>query len=157
MFLMSLAGHPGPIGEQVRTFIVGNDVAETVESLQQRISGLAIASEYEHRHSLGREMGTNLELILDSVESLVLPRNPRAAFELLGALFEAGAIAMENCGEHDWEVTCAYQRAAGVMADAAKQLPSAEIFDRIRALMCDDGYGLRTALASVLLEDRPHG
>ncbi|MGO9933461.1 MAG: hypothetical protein ACLPV8_16855 [Steroidobacteraceae bacterium] len=56
-FLMSLAMDSGPVGEQVRMFIVGDELAETVESIRERIRGLSIPSEYEHRHSLGREMG----------------------------------------------------------------------------------------------------
>jgi hypothetical protein len=59
-FLMSLALDSGPVGEQVRTFIVGDDVGETVESLRR--------------------------------------------------------------GENNWDVDCAYQRATGVMAEAAKHL-----------------------------------
>lgn len=156
-FLLSLAGDSGPVGEQVRTFIVGDDVAATVESLRQRIDGLTVPSEYEHRHSRGREMGTKLELIVDSVERLVLPRDPKAAFELLVAIFEADAVAMENCGEHDWEVACAFERAAGVMTDAAKRFPHAEVYDRVRALINVDGYGVRVGLASVLPDERATG
>jgi hypothetical protein len=51
-FLMSLAMDSGLIGQQVRTFIVGDDVTETVDSLKKRIKGLSIPSEFEHRHSL---------------------------------------------------------------------------------------------------------
>lgn len=147
-FLMSLALDSGPLGEQVRTFIVGNDLAETVKSLTKRISGLSVPSEYEHRHSLGREIGISLNLIVDSVDRLVLPIDPQAAFQLLVALFEADGVAMENCGEHDWEVACAYKRAAGVMAEAAKHLPRLEVQGRVKALIDGDGYGTRTVLAS---------
>jgi len=153
MFLMSLAGNSGPIGEQVRTFIVGDDVGEAVQSVRQRIRGLHGASEYEHRHSLGREIGTTLDFIVDSVERLVLPNDPKAAFELLVNLFEADAVAMENCHDHDWDVTCAYKRAAGVMAAAAKYLPRAELEGRVRVLVNDDGYGVRAALSAVIAEE----
>ena len=146
-FLLSLAGQSGPVGEQVRAFIVADDLAATVASVTQRIGGLDIASEYEHRHARGREMGTRLEFIVESIERWVLPKDPKAAFGLLIALFEADAVAMENCGEHDWEVTCAYQRAAGVMAKAATDLPSAEVERRITALIDGDGYGVRSGLA----------
>jgi hypothetical protein len=43
-FIVSLAQDSGPIGEQVRTFIVGDDVAETVESLRARIGSLRMGS-----------------------------------------------------------------------------------------------------------------
>jgi hypothetical protein len=57
---------------------------------------------------------------------------------------------MENCGEHDWEVTCAYKRAAGLMAEAARNLPRAAIEERVKALIDADGYGVRAELASVV-------
>ena len=148
-FLLSLAKDSGPVGAQVRTFIVGDDVGQTVQSVRQRISRLAGPSEYEHRHALGRDVGANLEFIVDSVERLVLPSDPKAAFELLVAALEQDAVAMANCGEHDWEVVCAFQRAAGVMAVAAKQLPRAEVEERVRALLDGDVYGVRATLVSV--------
>jgi hypothetical protein len=148
-FLMSLAGESGPLGEQIRTFIVGDDVAQTLASIQHRIHGLGIPSEYEYRHSYGQDIGTTLDLIVDSVERLVLPRDPQAAFDALVALFEADAIAMENSREHHWEVECAYQRAAVVMSEAAKQLPTNEVEGRVSALLQIDYYGVRAVLASV--------
>lgn len=148
-FLMSLAQDSGPVGEQVRTFIVGDDVTETVESLRERIRGFSVPSEYEHRHSLGKEMGASLDFIVDSIERLVLPNHPNAAFDLLVAIFEADQVAMENCGEHDWEVACAYKRAVGVMAEAAKHLPRAEIEERVKGLIEADLYGVRAGLVSV--------
>jgi hypothetical protein len=148
-FVMSLAMDSGPVGEQVRTFIVGDDVTETVESVRQRIGGLCIPSECEHRHSLGQQMGAHLDFIVDSVERLVLPRDPKAAFDLLVAMFEADHVAMENCGEHDLKVDCAYQRATGVMAEAAKHLSRAEVDERVKALIERDAYGMRARLASM--------
>jgi hypothetical protein len=148
-FLMSLAMDSGPVGEQVRTFIVGDDVAKTVASVRRRISELSIPSEYEHRHSLGKEMGASLDFIVDSVERLVLPKDPKAAFDLSVAIFEADQVAMENCGEHDWEVACAYKRAVGVMAEAAKHLPCAEIEERVKGLIEGDLSGARAGLVSV--------
>jgi len=151
-FILSLATQPGPMGDQVRTFIVGDDLLETVESLRHRIGGLAIASEYEHRHALGRDMGASLDFIVDSIERLVLPTDANAAFELLASLFDADAVAMENCGEHDWAVACAYQRAVGVMTTATAHLSRAAVDERIKALLEKDGYGMRAQLASAFLE-----
>jgi hypothetical protein len=89
-FLMTLALDAGPVGDQVRTFIVGDDLAETVDSVQQRSRGLRVPSEYDHRHSRGREMGLSLDFIVDSIERLVMPIDPKAAFRLLVTLFESG-------------------------------------------------------------------
>jgi hypothetical protein len=93
-FIVSLAQDSGPIGEQVRTFIVGDDVAETVESLRARIGSLRIPEEYAHRHARGREMGASLEFIVASIESLVMPVDPKRAFELLVLFFESDGVAM---------------------------------------------------------------
>ena len=149
-FLISLATDAGPVGEQVRTFIGGDDLAETVESVRRRITGLKSPSEYEHRHSYGREIGTKLDLIVDSIERLVLPVDPQAAFELLTTLIEADGVAMENCGERDWPVACAYQRATKVLAEAAKSMPRPQVENRITTLVTDDAYGMRAGLAAIV-------
>lgn len=153
-FLASLALDSGPVGAQVRTFIVADDLLETVDSVRQRISGLSIPSEYEHRHSLGREIGVSLNFIVDSVERLVLPIDPQAAFHLLVALFEADGVAMENCGEHDWDVLCAYKRAAEVTANAAKNLRRSDVEVAVKALIDGDRYGVRRCLVSLLAADQ---
>jgi hypothetical protein len=95
-------------------------------------------------------MGASLEYIVASIESLVLPVNPQLAFELLVAVFEADSVAMENCGEHDWEVECALERAARVMAEAAKSVPAAEVAEKIRALAAVDSYGVRERLKAMV-------
>ena len=61
---MSLAQDSGPIGEQVRTFIVGDDVAETVELVQRRIEDLRTPTERDLRYALGREIGERMGFIL---------------------------------------------------------------------------------------------
>jgi hypothetical protein len=142
VFLLSLAGHSGPVGDQIRTFIGGGDVADTVDSLRKRIGGIAPTSEYEHRQSLGREVGIELGMIIDSVEHLLLVRDPQSAFDVLVSLFEADAVAMESCGERDWEVTCAYQRAAEVMPAAANifRTPRPRIGSRVPTLKPHLGF-----------------
>jgi hypothetical protein len=149
-FIVSLAQDSGPVGQQVRTFIVGDNVAETVESLRARIGSLRIPEAYEHRHARGREMGASLEFIVESIESLVMPVDPKRAFELLVLCFESDGVAMENCGGHDYEVTCAFERAAGLIAKAARLLPAREVTSALEPLLYDDGYGVREALAKVI-------
>jgi len=149
-FLMSLALDSGPVGEQVRTFIVGDDVPETVAAIRERIASLALPTDYAQRHAQGRQIGVSLELILDSSENLLLPADPAAAFSPLGAVFEADSMAMEHCGEHDWEVSSAYRRAAQLMQTAAAHLPTATVAETLRELISHDGYGVRAPLNSVL-------
>jgi hypothetical protein len=45
------------------------------------------------------------------------------------------------------------KRAAGVMAEAAKNLPRSEVEERVKALIDGDGYGMRAELASEFPQD----
>jgi hypothetical protein len=155
-FILSLAQDSGPVGEQVRTFIVGDDLGEAVASIRARIGGLRTPTEYVHRHARGKEIGVSLGFILDAIKILVLPLNPKAAFTLLVAVFEADAVAMENCGDHDFEVASAYERAAELMGRATKALPGREVVAALEPLLEDDGYGVRGQLAEVI-ESRSRG
>ena len=149
-FILSLAQDSGPVGEQVRTFIVGDDVKATAGSIHARIRDLRALSDYAHRRARGREIGVSLGYLLDSIETLVLPVDSRAAFQLLVKLFEADAVAMENCEDHDFEVTSAYERASELIGRASKEMPQAEAVGALEALLEDDGYGVRGALADVI-------
>jgi hypothetical protein len=103
-FIVSLAQDAGPVGEQVRTFIVGDDLGETAAALGERIRSLRIPSEYAHRYALGREIGTHLEFILDSIETLVLPVGSVKAFELLVAFFQADSPVFMPPPSPRWSV-----------------------------------------------------
>jgi hypothetical protein len=149
-FILSLAQDWGPVGEQVRTFILGDDVAETAESLRQRLRSLESPSDYVHRHTLGKAVGQRLGFILDGIETLVLPTEPRRAFALPVEFFEADARAMEECGEHHWTVECAFERAAGIMGEAAKAMAVTEAAAEVSRLMAVDSYGLRRVLGVVV-------
>jgi hypothetical protein len=92
----------------------------------------------------------SLEWILDSIERLLLPVDSAAASEMLVAVFEADAMAMDNCGDHDWEVSCAYERAAQLMGTVARALPRTTVAEKLRELIANDGYGVRSPLESVL-------
>ncbi len=151
-FILSLAQDSGPVGEQVRTFIVGDDVGEAVESIVERIGDLRTPSEYEHRHTRGKEIGEKLAFIVDAIERLVLPVNSKVAFELLVKVFEADHEAMENCGDHEWEAQCAFKRAAELLVKAGKGMPRVEAAAVVKVLVANDGYGVRRALTVLLAE-----
>lgn len=149
-FIVSLAREAGPVGEQVRTFIVGDDLAETVTSLRARLSALETPSEYQHRHAHGKEIGQSLGFILDSIENLVLPVDPNAAFELLASVFERDAQAMENCLEHHDSVQSAFEQAAVLIGKAAVSLPRQAAEEKLRELAANDAYGVRRPLTTIL-------
>lgn len=149
-FILSLAQDSGPVGEQVRTFIVGDVVTDAAQSIRRRIQGLAIPDEYAHRHARGKEIGVSLGFLLDAIDTLVLPIDPREAFDLLVLFFKADGQAMENCRDHDFEVTCAFERAAELIGRAATSVPCAYVVAALEPLTEDDGYGVRGVLADVI-------
>jgi hypothetical protein len=77
-----------------------------------------------------------------------LPVEPKRAFALLVTFFEADGRAMESCGEHDWEVECAFKRAGELMARAAKGMPKEEVAAAVERLMANDGCGVRRFLTA---------
>jgi hypothetical protein len=101
----------------VRTFIAGDVVADAAAALRVRIKGLAIPDEYAHQHVRGREIGVSLGFILDAIDTLVLPIDPREAFDLLVLFFKADS-QFSTCDvarlvNTSWRVDETYVRVQG--------------------------------------------
>jgi hypothetical protein len=150
-FVVSLAQDGGPVGEQVRTFIAGDDVDQVSSSIKERIESIEGISEYDYRHRRGAEIGQRLGFILDAIETWVMPVDPRRAFELLVRFMERDAVAMQSCGEHDVEVSRAFKRAAALIGRTARSLPAAPVQAAVKALLADDAYGVRCPLGFIAL------
>lgn len=149
-FIASLAFDTGPIGEQVRTFIVGDDLAETARSVKARIDALRCSSRRDsRRRSAEQEIGQRFDYILDTIETLVLPVNPHTAFELLVRAIERDGDAMEQCGDDHFSIETAVERAADLLATAAKSLPIREVKATLERLVAEDRYGTRAPLAAL--------
>lgn len=71
---------------------------------------------------------------------------------MLVLVLESDGVAMENCGDHDHAVSCAFKRAAGLMAQAARALPSEEVEATLKRLVAEDAYGVRGSLAEQMRE-----
>jgi hypothetical protein len=149
-FILSLGQEGGPVGEQVRTFVVGDDLAATVASLEERIVALRESPAAERRDRVGEDVGRRLNYILEAIETLVLPKDPRAAFELLIQLVQADGDAMERCGDHHDAVADALERAAELVAQAVKTLPPQEVRATLQRLIAEDDYGTRRDLSAVV-------
>ena len=148
-FIVSLVHDDGPIGEHVRTFIVGDDLVETVASLKQRIDALRDQEHYYYRHRDGAQVGERWNYILDAIETLVLPSDPRQAFDLLVLLVERHGDAIEQCADHDYTVQCALERATELMARAGPSLPRSDPRATLERLISEDHYGAREPLVAV--------
>jgi hypothetical protein len=149
-FIVSLAQESGPVGEQVRTFIVGDDARAVAQSLCRRIAGIEVADRRASRDRGGATVGERLGYILEAIETLVLPADSRRAFELLVALIERDGDALECCGEHCDAVESAMERAADLTERAVRGLPQEEVLPALRQLVASDDYGTRRPLAAVV-------
>jgi len=65
----------------VRTFIVGDDLNEAIASIKERIDQLRHLRDRSHRQHSGEVVGQRLDALLDAIQTLVLPRDPRGALE----------------------------------------------------------------------------
>jgi hypothetical protein len=147
--IASFADVGGPVGEQVRTFIVGDDLAATRGSLAERIDAFRPSKHRYIQHTDEAQIGVRLELILDAIESLVLPVDPRAAFELIVSLVERDCDAMELCGDHHYSVVAAVNRAISLIAKAGRSLPAEEVRTTVERLVAEDTYATRETLIEV--------
>ena len=148
-FIASLAMRDGPIGEQVCTFIVGDDLNATSIDLECRLKSLRDPRPTS-RHEFGREVGQRLMFILDAIETLVLPKNPPRAFDLLVLVIQSDGYAMESCGDHHFEVSLSIERAIDLISRVALAKPSDIVQAALRSLAESDGYGTRSKLKSML-------
>jgi hypothetical protein len=149
-FILSLAHVEGPVGDQVRTFIIGDDLEDVAQTILKRLTRLQRPTEYVERHARGREVGVSLDLIVESIAQLVLPMDPGGAFDLLVEVFEQDTVAMDNCGDHHWQVTCAYERAARLMETVVNSLPNPAVIETLKRLLAMDLYGVREPLKDLL-------
>ena len=149
-FIGTLAQDGGPIGEQVRTFIAGDNLVETMASLEERVDALRGPEFREDRDRVGEEVGQRLGYTLDAIETLVLPVDPSAAFDLLALLVQRDGDAMERCGDHHDSVASAFERAAGLVEQVARRLPLDEVLETLQQLIAQDDYGTRRPLAAVV-------
>lgn len=149
-FIISLAFDTGPIGEHVRTFLEGDDLPAITASLKERIDALRGTRRSHPRHRTPEEVGERIGYILWSIEMLVLPVSPTAAFELLVLLIERDGDAMEQCRDDHWSVQMRLEDAAELVAKAMKSLPDRDARQTLERLVAEDGYGTRQRLAAML-------
>jgi len=60
---------------------------------------------------------------------------------------------MENCGDHDYEVSSVFERATALIAKAARSLPHGYVESALQPLILDDDY-VRGGLSEVIATRR---
>jgi hypothetical protein len=119
-------------------------------SIKERSDQLRHLRDRSHRQHSGEDVGQRLDALLDAIQTLVLPRNPRGALELLVLLIERDADAMESCGDYHDSIQSAVDRAAGLIAEAAQSQPRHEVQMTLTRLVAEDAFGTRRSLAAVI-------
>ncbi len=149
-FILSLAFDSGPVGDQVRTFIVGDDVAEASAAVRARIDGLSDVGSGKSRHRAGADVAQRLAFIVDAIEAQVLPIDPRVAFDLLVDVVQRDGEAVEASGDCDHEVVAALERAGNLISRTAELLPEAYVQKALGPVLATDDYGTRRSLLAVV-------
>lgn len=87
-----------------------------------------------------------LHEILDLIEQAVAPGDPTTAFALLRDFIGKDGRALETADDSDGYIGDVFRRACRLLAQAAKSLPSSEVFPVWEALMAGNDYGCRDEL-----------
>jgi hypothetical protein len=148
-FILSLAFDSGPVGEQVRTFIVGDDVAEASAAVRARIELLSDVASKKSRNRAGADVAQRLGFIVDAIETQVLPIDSRMAFDLLVEVMQRDGEAVEASSDCDHEVALALERAGALILRTAELLPAAYVQNALGPLLASDGYGTRRSLQAL--------
>ncbi len=148
-FILSLAFDSGPVGEQVRTFIVGDDMAEASAAIRVRIERLSDSASERSRNRAGADVAQRLAFIVGAIETQVLPIDPRVAFDLLLEVMQRDGEAVEASGDCDHEVAMALERAGALVLGTAELLPKAYVQNALGPLLATDDYGTRRSLQAL--------
>ena len=150
--LASFAYDSGPVGGGA--YLSWPTICLRPAVLAERIDAFR-PSRHRYVHRMEEaQIGVRLELILDAIESLVLPVDSRAAFELLVSLIERDGDAMELCGDHHYSVVAAVNRAIYLIAKAGRSLPAEVVRPAVERLVAEDTYATRESLIEVAADFR---
>jgi hypothetical protein len=77
---------------------------------------------YDVRHRHGSEWTRRIERALDAIEADLLPRDGRAAFDLLTFLVDNESVIIEHCHDDDSDAAAAFERARQLLDTVARSL-----------------------------------
>ncbi len=144
-FILTLAQDADGIGAYVRSFIAGDNVAEAQKVLETELGEIREGERmYDYRHRRGDVHLRRLDHVLDAIELVVCPADPRAAFELLTQVITADGEVAEQSGDAWLQPT--FDRACDLWLSAAKAVSQPEADEVLRTLTASDRYGLRGRL-----------
>jgi hypothetical protein len=149
-FIVSLAQDPGPIGEQVRAFIVGDKIAATLESLRGRIGDVRTMTERDLRYQRGKQIGERLGFILDSIQTSVCRSIRKARLIRWSPSSSAMVMPWRVIGIMISRSPARSSEPPNRLAKRGASLPTTDVLETLQQLLDADGYGVRAPLAAVL-------
>jgi|CZKI01.1.fsa_nt_gi hypothetical protein len=147
-FILTLADDENGVGAYVRAYIAADDPSVAMQALKTEIAHInAGEREYDYRHRRETIFIQRVAHILDAIELVVLPANPRAAYDLLVEVIESDELIANQSGDADLQPTL--ERACDLLPTAARSLDPSETNPILERLTLADRYGLRQRLKRV--------
>lgn len=156
-FILKLAHDVDGVDERVEALLASDNSQKATQLVKRHLTTFRRSRKfYDYRRA--HELTGHLDQILDLVETAVLPADSSAAFHLIVKFIECDGHAIESADDSDGTVGGVFQRACGVFARAAKNLPSMHVLPVLRRLLAANDYGTRDHLLDGVGEflDRTH-
>ncbi len=146
-FILTLAHDDNGVGAYVRRFVTGEDLPRCLQGLEESLVAICDGERsYDRRHALDDVWLRRLEHLLDVIELVVLPADPRAAVGLLVKVIESDE-KIENLLGDAW-TTPTFERACALLRQTSHGLPATEVEATFARLLEKDGFGHRARLRS---------
>jgi tetratricopeptide (TPR) repeat protein len=156
-FIFKLAQDIDGVDERIEAFLASDNSQKAAQLAKRQLMAFRRSRKiYDYRRA--HELSGHLDQFLDLVETAVLPADSSAAFHLIVKFIECDAHAIESADDSDGTVGGVFQRACGLFARAAKNLPSMYVLPVLQRLLAANDYGTRDYLLDGVGEflDRPH-
>lgn len=146
-FILTLLDAPHGVGEYVEAFIASEEPARAVGLIDSQIAALGQADrEYDWRHRRGSSFVARCGLLLDAIETIVLPVDAAATVQLLERFYEREAQVVDGSFDDEPGLSRLFERAAQLFQRAGAGLPVLEVEPIRLRLLARDDYGWREPL-----------
>ncbi len=145
-FITELAVTSERVREAVALFIERENPSKLTSALRKQLRVLE-RNEHFYHYREAQTLVRRLDDWLDRIEQDLLPKNPKAAIELLSLFFQADAAIYEHVDDSDGGVGMCYRRAAEIMSSASIQAGRPPLAGHwMEQLMQANDYGVRDFL-----------
>lgn len=150
--LLELAVDYAPVYQRLERLRLRDDPAALTAQFTQQLQKWETDDRFV-RHQDAAAFGRDLDVWVAQVQREVLPRFPEEAMALFAAFLDLDRVVFERVDDDGGYVVGAFELACSLWltAGAAAGLSTAEIADRVSAMLFADNYGARAALGKGLV------